>query len=159
MQTSVQLPEDPWIGVPAVSQPTHSSPSAFAYRTPTPQREMRHLIQREIKSRLGRAKLFQGALSSDPAWDILLDLFAAEHDGRRVQVTGVGAPARIPTATAIRWLIALENKGLLCRKGDPLDRRRCFIRLTNKGCELMAQYFERQLILTIHSGVFTRFSS
>ena len=98
----------------------------------------------EINARASRANYFDATLFSDPAWDILLELFAAEHEGRRVQVTSVGLAAGIPLTTALRWIGMLEHRQLIERRADPLDRRRTYLSLTDEGARLLTEYFERR---------------
>jgi DNA-binding MarR family transcriptional regulator len=83
---------------------------------------------REIRNRnLG------GALFSDPAWSILLDAYASDLDGRRISVSDVCIASGVPSTTALRWLKALEDQGLMKRENDARDRRRAFVTLTPKS--------------------------
>lgn len=99
------------------------------------------LARSEIATRLRRGRLFKNTLFSDPAWDILLDLFAAEYDGRRRFISSVALTAEIPPTTALRWIGALERERLVRRLPDPLDGRRSFIELTDDGRRAMTAYF------------------
>jgi len=96
----------------------------------------------EIRARAARAQFFKASLFSDPAWDILLELFAAEQEGRRVSISAAGLTAEIPLTTALRWIAALEREELVDRAGDPTDARRTFLKLTDKGLRAMTLYFE-----------------
>ncbi len=69
-------------------------------------------------------------LFSDPAWNILLDCYASDLDGRSVSVSDACVASGAPYTTALRWLRALEERGLIKRKDDTTDRRRAFIILT-----------------------------
>lgn len=95
-----------------------------------------------IKARNHRRSFFNSALFSDPAWDILLDLLSAEAEGKRRSISGVGLTANIPATTALRWISALEQEGLVRRENDPLDRRRTFVMLTDGGLLALRRYFE-----------------
>ena len=88
-----------------------------------------------------RSEYFRSELFSDPAWDILLDLYAAELAQNRVAVSQVGSLSNVPVTTAGRWLKLLESEGLVVRKLDPLDARRSFAELTFKGSHAMSGYF------------------
>ena len=96
----------------------------------------------EIRARAARAQFFRASLFSDPAWDILLELFAAEQDGRRVSISAAGLTAEIPLTTALRWINALEREDLVVRVGDPTDARRTFLKLTATGLRSMTLYFQ-----------------
>src|SRR3546814_13129641 len=63
---------------------------------------------------------------------MLLDLFAAECEGREVSVSSLclaaGGCGTAPT-TALRHISRLEKLRIVIRIPDPDDRRRCFMRL------------------------------
>jgi len=99
-------------------------------------------VRSEIRSRAARSQFFKASLFSDPAWDIILELFAAEQDGRRVSISAAGLTAEIPLTTALRWINALERENLVERVGDPTDARRTFLKLTAKGMRSMTLYFQ-----------------
>lgn len=99
---------------------------------------------RAYEDRRSRAEQFEeGKLFSEPAWDILLDLFI--HQSRHEQVTvrsaciGSGAP----NAVAIRWLKALEGEGLVQIMQDLEDQTRRLVSLTAEGYESMLRYLEK----------------
>ncbi len=80
-----------------------------------------------------RDAVFGTAMFSEPAWDILLDLFVSEHDGRQLSVSSVCIGARAPSATALRYLKMLEENALVERIRDMSDGRRSHVRLTMRG--------------------------
>lgn len=96
----------------------------------------------EIEARAARSRFFKASLFSDPAWDILLELFAAEQEGRRVSISAAGLTAEIPLTTALRWIAALEREDLVERAGDPTDARRSFLKLSDEGLRAMTLYFQ-----------------
>lgn len=96
----------------------------------------------EIEARAARSRFFKASLFSDPAWDILLELFAAEQEGRRVSISAAGLTAGIPLTTALRWINALEREDLVERAADPTDARRTFLKLTENGRRSMTLYFQ-----------------
>ena len=79
-------------------------------------------------------------LFGEPAWDILLDAAIMEGRGKRVSVTSACLAADVPSTTALRYLSALEERGMLVREVDPLDNRRRFVKLTAKGKRLLKDY-------------------
>jgi DNA-binding MarR family transcriptional regulator len=89
-----------------------------------------------------RERLFTTSLFSEPAWDLLLDLFASEKAGKPVSITSACIAAAVPNTTAVRCLQQLEQRGVLFREPDPLDRRRTNIRLTNTCISAMESLFE-----------------
>lgn len=102
--------------------------------------------RRIYEQRRARKEFFDSAsLFGEPAWDILLDLFAADLDGRDLSVTDACIGAAVPMTTALRWTLILERQGLVRREGDPRDARRVFLRLSPHGRQVMTAYFERIL--------------
>lgn len=99
-------------------------------------------VRDAIRARSSRADFFGTRLFSDPAWDILLDLYLAELLQHRVSVTGLGAPAGVAQTTALRWMETLKSMGLIKRTSDPLDARRIFVTLSPEGSKAMHDYFE-----------------
>lgn len=100
------------------------------------------LARRIIRARHQRSRFLPSKLFSDPAWDILLALYAAEVGQRRITVGQVCAAADIPATTGLRWLGTLEEMGLAARRADPLDARRFFVSLTGEGREAMSGYLQ-----------------
>jgi hypothetical protein len=97
-------------------------------------------IRMAIRSRRLRGQFFQGELFADPAWDMLLDLFASELERRQVSVSSLCIAAAVPPTTALRWIGTLHDAGLFERKADPTDRRRAYIALSTKALEGMRSY-------------------
>jgi len=104
--------------------------------------EWGRIARSQIRARAARADFFKASLFSDPAWDILLELFAAEQEGRRISISAAGLTAQIPLTTALRWINALEREGLVERVADPTDARRTFLGLSDKGLRAMTHYFQ-----------------
>jgi DNA-binding MarR family transcriptional regulator len=99
------------------------------------------LIKRVQKARKVRATFFGENLFADPAWDILLELYASELRQQRVSITSASDAAGVPATTALRWMAVLEEKSLVSRNNDPFDGRRVWISLTAHGASLMHRYF------------------
>lgn len=97
-------------------------------------------IRAVIRARRMRAQFFAEELFADPAWDMLLDLFAADLERRRVSVSSLCIAAAVPPTTALRWIGTLHDAGLFERQADPSDRRRAYIRLSARGLEGMRSY-------------------
>ena len=103
------------------------------------------LLKDMIEARRARDRYFDGSLFGEPAWDILLELYAGELAQMRVTVSNLCIGAAVPATTALRWINNLENSGLLMRSPDPMDGRRLFVNLTDKAREGLAAYFEEVL--------------
>jgi hypothetical protein len=100
------------------------------------------LARQTYDDRRRRNKIFRSdELFGEPAWDILLDLFIAAKERRRVSVTSACIGSAVPSTTALRWITILERQGLLQREADPGDARRVYVRLSPPGYEAMLEYF------------------
>ena len=95
-----------------------------------------------MRARRRRARHFNSDLFADPAWDMLLKLYAAELGQRRVSITKLGLASGVPATTALRWLTTLQKEGLIQRQSDPLDGRRIYVSLTDAGSRAMTAYFQ-----------------
>lgn len=100
-------------------------------------------IAREIYAvRRRRHKALPADLFGEPTWDILLDLYIAAREDRRVPTTSACIGAHVPPTTALRWLRILEARGLVEREDDGRDGRRTFVCLTFRGLAAMDQTLE-----------------
>ena len=98
-------------------------------------------IRAALRARRLRDGFFGAGLFEDPAWDMLLDLFAAELEGGRVSVSSLCIAAAVAPTTALRWIGRLVTEGLIERRPDPRDRRRAFVALSVQGSAAMRGYF------------------
>ena len=90
-----------------------------------------------------RDDILSEGLFGEPAWDILLDLFACEEEGRTVRVNSACIGAAVPASTALRYLSELERRGLIERSRDEVDRRGQYVRLSKEAREHMVRLLER----------------
>lgn len=79
-------------------------------------------------------------LFGEPAWDILLQLFIAACEGRRLSIAAACSGAGVPESTALRWIAILESRDVVVREGDPRDP---VIRLNASTYGSLADYFRR----------------
>jgi DNA-binding MarR family transcriptional regulator len=98
-------------------------------------------IRRILKWRESRERIFGEPLFADPAWDMLLELYAARLSDRNESVSSICLASRVPSTTALRWIRHLENTGWIDRAQDPHDGRRYFLRLTDKAEAAMERFF------------------
>ena len=97
-------------------------------------------IRRLIRARRLREQYLPSDLFADPAWDMLLDLMAARLEGNRVAVSSLCIAAAVPATTALRWIKALTDRGLLARSADPQDGRRVYIELSDEAARALGSY-------------------
>lgn len=98
-------------------------------------------IRGMIRARRLRANFLPADLFADPAWDMLLDLLQAEIVQHRVPVSSLCIAAAVPATTALRWIKAMTERGLLVRRDDPHDGRRVFIEMAPGTSSAVRRYF------------------
>lgn len=131
-------------------------------RSPAPQDHpvWVELARQTYEDRRRRTKIFRSEdLFGEPAWDILLDLFIAAKERRRVSVTSACIGSAVPSTTALRWITILERQNLLVREADPGDARRVYVKLSARGYAALLEYFasaSRSVVLLDDSPVQTR---
>jgi hypothetical protein len=92
-------------------------------------------------ARRRREKVFGDDLFADPAWDILLELFAVQLEGGRAAVSDLCNAAAVPYTTALRSIRELERADLIVRTHDHQDRRRIWVDLSRTGNDAMRRFF------------------
>jgi hypothetical protein len=97
-------------------------------------------IRQAIRARRLRDQYFGAGLFEDPAWDMLLDLFAAELERAQVSVSSLCIAAAVAPTTALRWIARMTDAGLFERQPDPFDRRRAFMGLSRRASVGMRTY-------------------
>lgn len=108
--------------------------------------ESLRLVREILRSRRRRNDVFGEDLFGEPAWDLLLELYAAEITQQRVSISSACIASAVPPTTALRWIEKLEKEGWIGREGDPLDRRRYWVFLKEQGIAAMRKYLERMAV-------------
>jgi DNA-binding MarR family transcriptional regulator len=98
------------------------------------------LVKEILRSRRKRETVFGGALFGEPAWDILLELYAAQLTCQDVPVSSICEASAVPPTTALRWVVRLEKEGWVQRKRDHSDARRSLVELTAEASATMRTY-------------------
>ncbi|KTE15573.1 hypothetical protein ATE71_07470 [Sphingopyxis sp. H115] len=102
------------------------------------------IARRIIAARRGRERTFGHELFADPAWDVLLDLYAAHQEGRQVSISSLCIAAAVPATTALRWIKTMTDKGILIRAADEHDGRRIHVHLNAAFVATMDEFLEAQ---------------
>lgn len=97
-------------------------------------------IRQIVRARRLRDRYVGSGLFEDPAWDMMLDLYAAHLERAHVSVSSLCIAAAVAPTTALRWIARLTEAGLFERRPDPFDRRRAFMSLTERGLDAMRRY-------------------
>lgn len=95
------------------------------------------------RARRARTSIFgsHADLFADPAWDLLLDLFVAHGNGKPVSISSACIAANVPATTGLRWIAALEGRGLIERRIDQHDRRRSYLYLNDEASTMLEAWF------------------
>lgn len=96
-------------------------------------------IQSVLLVRRARADLLGADIFSDPAWDILLELYGARLGERRVSSLDLARAIGTPVSTTIRWIASLNSHGLTEFVPGPTESSRLSVRLTQTGAARMEQ--------------------
>ena len=122
-----------------LSDDKHRSTNDIKYDS---QKILHDIARAEAGRRRIRQEMFKGYdLFFDPAWDILLELYLADASEAKLSVTAIGLESGVAPTTVIRWISVLESNGLVKRVEDALDKRRCWVYLTNKSKAALETYF------------------
>jgi hypothetical protein len=112
----------------AAAAPPEGRPSAAVFA--------RHILA--ARGRIGN--FIDADLFADPARDILLDLFVAGEEGRRISISSCCIAAAVPPTTALRWIGMLKKRNLIQETVDPADGRRKWLSLTPHIHDAMRDY-------------------
>lgn len=115
---------------------------SFEPQDRTIDRQRAKAVRHMLRQRRMREQYFPADLFADPAWDMLLDLYAARLERQPVSVSSLCIAAAVPATTALRWIKTMTDAGLFLREADPNDGRRIFIALAEGAFDAMACYFE-----------------
>jgi hypothetical protein len=117
--------------------PDDSEPVAAAELSDS---ELLTMVKSVVRKRERRGDYLDKELFSDPTWDLLLDLTSAKLEGVPVPVSSACAATHLPLSTALRYLRALTDAGMVRRWQDPGDRRRDLLELEETTMESMRRY-------------------
>ena len=95
----------------------------------------------DYKHRRLRGEFIQADLLGEPLWDMLLDLFIQNHEGRRISVTGLVAASMAPDTTGLRCVELLCKSDLAIRVKSISDKRVTYIDLTAKAKNSIIKYY------------------
>jgi Winged helix DNA-binding domain len=110
-----------------------------------PARRAATLARTYLAARRRRDELLGPGLFADPAWDILLDLFAGQIEGQSISVSSACLAGAVPNTTALGWIVKLEQRGLVTRRPDLKDGRRNFLSLTPEAAAAVEKWLIESL--------------
>lgn len=89
-----------------------------------------------------RERLFPD-FPADPAWKILTALAETPEGSDKASLTGIAYGAGVPLATALRYIAAMEDQGIIERIPHPTDKRQVMIHLTDHGRQRLDMIAEK----------------
>lgn len=84
----------------------------------------------EKRIRAVRNGLFATGYFADVAWEVMVDLFVANVENRKLSIADLAERNDVPLSTLLRYLARMEDDELIYRIPDHHDKRRVFIKLT-----------------------------
>lgn len=100
------------------------------------------IAKNQYDSRRVRERFFEKKIFGEPAWDMLLELYAGELNDEKISTSNLILSSSSPSSTALRWIKHLEDSGLVIKKSSHLDGRVQYQKITRTGFDSMTKYFE-----------------
>lgn len=92
--------------------------------------------------RRARASFLPNELIGEPVWDMLLDLFIASCESKRISVSSACIASGVPPTTALRHLVKMEQYGLVERSDDDTDGRRIYVAISPSARQAISDWLE-----------------
>ena len=93
-----------------------------------------------LSRRRRRALLFGKAMFREPAWEMLISLYA-QQDEQQFTIASLTSHSGAPATTALRWIDYLEKRRLVRREAHPTDARAVYVELTDEAQRSLDLYF------------------
>jgi len=104
-----------------------------------------------LAGRKQRERFFDPVLFSNPAWDILLNLYLADADGQSVDLFESCGPSAVPHGVALRWLAYLKQEEMVIEIPDPAQTGRTVIQLSEQTRLTISAYLGSLISLGLGS--------
>src|SRR3546814_12431171 len=93
----------------------------------------RRILRRQL---IGAEELF-----GEPAWEMLIDLFIHEGEGKPLSISDLFVTSTIPMSSALRLVQKLCNTGLVDLTPDLMDAARSLVRPRPTTAHRLHDYF------------------
>jgi DNA-binding transcriptional ArsR family regulator len=114
------------------------------------------LVDHLLQARRFRETVFNPRLFSDPAWDLLLNLYQAQLRNVDLTVDQLVDAVDLSPAVTARWLKALAGEGLTREKRDSRNPGHVVVELTGEGVTAMRRWAASWLSAACEKGPETR---
>ena len=95
--------------------------------------------QKLLDLRRKRIAIFGPQMFAEPAWEMILTLYAEDRIRRHTQAS-LCEQSGASRSTCMRWIDFLVDQGLVNLEEHPTDKRRNFVSLSEKGGSLLELY-------------------
>jgi len=95
-------------------------------------------VRSVLHVRRGRESIFGRNLFSDPAWDVLLELYAAQFANRTASDSELASVIGAPRSVIARWITTLVEAGLVAPTAERTENE-LTVTLTENGAAKMAR--------------------
>jgi DNA-binding MarR family transcriptional regulator len=120
-----------------LAETASSRPSAISAAT----------VRAMLKARRLRIRQFGSGFANN-GWTLLLTLYAARLERRRLSIAGLRGEAALRRSSTNSRVHHLHGRGLLTFDADPADRRAALIGLTDETAARMENYLQEALRLS-----------
>lgn len=104
------------------------------------------MARSELKARQRQKKIVSEAgVFGEPAFEILLDVYIAGAEDRRLTATQVCANVGVSVTIGDRYMAILERQGLISRNRSKSDFRCTYVRPTRLGTEKIDEFYLTRL--------------
>jgi len=93
-----------------------------------------------LAGRRQRDNYFDPLLFSNPAWDLLLNLFVAQAEGRRPNSLESCLAASMPHSVAVRWMAYLKQEDMVVERPNAVGEGLGSIQLSDHARTAIAAY-------------------
>lgn len=98
------------------------------------------IADRIYEGRRDRDRVFEcHDLFHDPIWDILLHAFIAHSKKKSLALVDVALENGLSDGLALRYVLVLEQAGLIARRDNAIDETSRLVHFTDRGLALMRQ--------------------
>ncbi len=138
---TIALPYDELAGQMALHA-GQGMPLPLTSPPPAPSPFPHQIASRLYALRRRRDAMLPADLFGEPAWDMLLDLFVQQSQGRRVSVTSLCIASAAPQTTALRYITLMEAAGLITRSHCASDQRVVWLTIVPRVFSRLGAYLE-----------------
>ena len=116
--------------------------------------DLAEFARQTLMGREQRSRYFDPVLFSNPAWDILLNLYVAAAEGRGLGVLDCCTTSALPQGVALYWLSYLKQEEMVIEVPAATRPRQTLIRLSDQTQKAMSAYLSSLICLGLGPDAF-----